>query len=615
MATTQFDDGDPARLLDSLGRLRAAATNAEAEFADELDALPPSIRASACNLAHYLGVRRHDIRPLQDDLAAMGLSSLGRLESHVLPTLDAVLDALRHMQGETTLSPATFRSRFAAGDARLSENTEVLLGRAPTGRSTRIMVTMPTEAATDARLVRDLVEAGMGVMRINCAHDDAPAWRAMVTNLRAAEAATGRSCRVLTDLGGPKLRTGTMRAAPRTLRLRPTRDAAGRTIGPLRLWFTRADAPIPASDAGQILVPVHLDGPLAARPGDRVHLVDARGRRRTLAVATHRADAFEAYCAKGLRLEQGLTAELEHADGSRTALTLGALGTAPEAAVLETGDRVHLRADPAPGRDAVRDDEGVVIEPAELPCTLPEVFADVRPGECVRFDDGRIEGVVEAASPERLVVRVTRARERGARLAGDKGINLPDSRLSLPPLTERDLADLDVVVELADLVGMSFVRDPEDVRTLRRELAARGAEHLGVMLKIETRDAFEHLPRILLAGLGPSPLGVMVARGDLAVEIGFERLAEVQEEILWFSEAAHVPVVWATQVLDTLARKGAPSRAEVTDAAMGGRAECVMLNKGPHVVDAVRFLDDVLARMQAHQHKKTAMLRALHVSR
>ena len=107
----------------------------------------------------------------------------------------------------------------------------------------------------------------------------------------------------------------------------------------------------------------------------------------------------------------------------------------------------------------------------------------------------------------------------------------------------------------------------------------------------------------------------MVARGDLGVEIGFERLAEVQEEILWLCEAAHVPVIWATQVLESLAKKGMPSRAEVTDAAMGGPAECVMLNKGPHIVEAVRFLSDVLGRMQGHHDKKRATLRRLSVSR
>lgn len=79
----------------------------------------------------------------------------------------------------------------------------------------------------------------------------------------------------------------------------------------------------------------------------------------------------------------------------------------------------------------------------------------------------------------------------------------------------------------------------------------------------------------------------MIARGDLAVECGYERMAEVQEEILWICEAAHLPVIWATQVLESLAKKSQPSRAEITDAAMGERPECVMLNKGPHIAAAV----------------------------
>jgi len=119
---------------------------------------------------------------------------------------------------------------------------------------------------------------------------------------------------------------------------------------------------------------------------------------------------------------------------------------------------------------------------------------------------------------------------------------------------------------------------------------------------------------MLLTAMRAPCCGVMIARGDLVVECGFERLAEVQEEILWLCEAAHVPVIWATQVLETLAKEGRPSRAEITDAAMGLRAECVMLNKGPYVVSAVRVLDDILRRMHAHQAKKRSMLRELHLA-
>jgi pyruvate kinase len=184
----------------------------------------------------------------------------------------------------------------------------------------------------------------------------------------------------------------------------------------------------------------------------------------------------------------------------------------------------------------------------------------------------------------------------------------------LPALTKRDIADLRFVVQHADIVGLSFVRRPEDVAALQAELERLNAADIGIALKIETQDAFEHLPAILLQALRSRHVGVMIARGDLAVECGWERMAEAQEEILWICEAAHVPVIWATQVLENLAKRGAPSRAEITDAAMGERAECVMLNKGPHLVEAVRVLDNILCRMEAHQSKKSARLRRLHLS-
>jgi pyruvate kinase len=147
-----------------------------------------------------------------------------------------------------------------------------------------------------------------------------------------------------------------------------------------------------------------------------------------------------------------------------------------------------------------------------------------------------------------------------------------------------------------------------------QHLAKLGRPDLGLVLKIETQLGFENLPELLMEAMRSRAVGVMIARGDLAVECGYERLAEIQEEILWISEAAHIPVIWATQVLESLAKTGRPSRSEITDAAMGERAECVMLNKGPFVVEAVQVLNDILGRMEAHQEKKASMLRKLNVA-
>jgi pyruvate kinase len=309
-------------------------------------------------------------------------------------------------------------------------------------------------------------------------------------------------------------------------------------------------------------------------------------------------------------LVPGLEVALRREDGERRAV-IGELPARQGAIPLATGDTLLLRASSVPGRPAARDERGQVLMPACIGCTMPEILPDVRSGDPVWFDDGRIGGVVERASPEELQVRITHAPPGGAKLRADKGINLPDSALRIPALTAKDLEDIAFVAKHADMVALSFANCAGDVRALQDELARHGGHRPLIVLKIETQRGFRNLPAMLLAALREGPCGVMIARGDLAVECGFERLAEVQEEILWLCEAAHVPVIWATQVLETLAKTGLPSRAEITDAAMGNRAECVMLNKGPHVVEAVRVLSNILTRMRSHQQKKRSMLRAL----
>jgi pyruvate kinase len=247
-------------------------------------------------------------------------------------------------------------------------------------------------------------------------------------------------------------------------------------------------------------------------------------------------------------------------------------------------------------------------------CTLPEIVADVKVGDRFYYDDGALSGKAIVADGQSFTVEISYACKGRKKVKPDKGINLPDTDFRISSLTPKDVDDLDFIVAHADMVGMSFVRSATDVDQLVNEIVRRNAQGLGIVLKIETRRAFEELPKLMLSAMRVPPVGVMVARGDMGVELGFRRMAEVQEEVLWLAEAAHVPVIWATQVLENLAKYGMPSRAEVTDAAMSGRAECVMLNKGEHIVETVRFLDDILRRMSEHQHKKLAMLRKLSIS-
>jgi pyruvate kinase len=269
---------------------------------------------------------------------------------------------------------------------------------------------------------------------------------------------------------------------------------------------------------------------------------------------------------------------------------------------LREGDRLFLRFDAA-----APDPEEAEAARARCGCTLPGAVAQVPAGAGVAFDDGKIVGAVTGRAASGLWIEIVRTKPGGARLKADKGINFPGAGLTVEALTAADRAALDVVAEAADVVGHSFVQSAEDVDALHEALAARGASP-GVIAKVETERAFRNLPEMVVAGAGRRPFGVMIARGDLGVEIGFSRLSEVQEEVLWLCEAAHVPVVWATEVLASLVKRGVAARGEFTDAAMGARAECVMLNKGPFLPEGVRTLADVLRRAERHIDKKTPQL-------
>jgi len=503
------------------------------------------------------------------------------------------------------------------GQKLLEKRTQELLGSDVPNRWVRIMVTLPSHAASDPELVRQLMEAGMNCARINGAHDTPPEWSKMINNVRKAERAAGLYCRILFDLGGSKLRTGPVARGPAVIKWRPTRDALGQVIEPARVWLTPEGAeellPEPAQAS------ISLPGKWLARleTGEVVRFLDTRKNRRELKVISKLGSSRWAESRKTAYLKTGtvLTVDRPSEKQKRRKVKVGHLPSREEPVLLNAGDLLVLTQSLKPGTSAKKDAEGQVTVPARIGCGVRQIFRDVRVGERIWFDDGKMGGLVEKVSRTQLVVRIDRVRPGGGKLRGDRGINLPDSRLRCPSLLPKDLKDLEFAVGQADLVGYSFVRSPDDVKRLQRELARLKGEHLGIVLKIETRAAFERLPDLLLTAMESPLVGVMIARGDLAVECGYERLAEVQEEILWMCEAAHVPVIWATQVLETMAQDGQPSRAEVTDAAMGVRAECVMLNKGPEMVATVRTLDDILTRMQAHQNKKQSMLRSLNVAR
>ncbi len=572
-----------ARLLDSEAVKRRAS----------IEAVLLQHRSSALNLAHYLGLRSQDVRKLQLDLAAHGLSSLGRCEGHVRDTVDW-LDVW--LSGAPPGSESVRRDYPDAAEAEhlLHENARALFGPRPRDRHVYIMVTAPEAPEATQGWADSLISAGANVLRINAAHGSPSEWRQVIGTFRGRAQALGVPVRVVIDLPGPKLRTNIRQREPGVLHVRRGKDALGRTTHPATMRLV-------ARNAGEDQLPVPLEWLSEIKSGDRLRLTQPSGRRRQLNVRRLRALGLVATCKRSVYATSGSRLIWERGGTVRAKGRVGVIPDRTRRVTLAVGDHFLLSESGRP-RDARK---------VALALEEPTLIAAVKPGERVIMDDGRIVAVAEAHGNEGLRCRVTSLVKPSVRLLSAKGITFPDSEFSLDALGPADEEALAFALEFADAVGVSFVNTSTDVARVGERIQAAGKSEFGMILKLETRGALRNLPAILFEALKYGHVGLMIARGDLAIEVGFERLAEMQEELLWFGEACHLPVVWATQVLETLAHTGLPTRAEVTDAAMSMRAECVMLNKGPYIATANRLLADIIRKMEAHQYKKRALYRRL----
>jgi pyruvate kinase len=214
-----------------LESIRSRAAEFEADYADVLNEVHPLYQRSARNLVHYLALRQVDIRELQQELAVMGLSSLERAERNVMASIQAV-------QGALVESPGTADTDYGALDLHnpiADRNKDAILGSCPEDRHVSIMVTMPTDAATNQAHVEEMLNAGMNVARINCARDDQEIWTGIIRNVRTASEISNKPCRIVMDLAGPKIRTGALQPGPRVVHIRPRRDPLGRIIAPRRI--------------------------------------------------------------------------------------------------------------------------------------------------------------------------------------------------------------------------------------------------------------------------------------------------------------------------------------------------------------------------------------------
>lgn len=461
-------------------------------------------RLSSKNLYRYLIIRKYNLEQIHESLSELGISSLRSPEEYVYKNVANTLKMVRLLRGKKWEADSKIEAiGFGKSKKLLKKHANHLFNENRKKYFTQIMVTMPDEAADDTALVRDLIQAGMKIARINLSHGDIAQWEKMVANLKKVGEELDTPIKIYMDLAGPKIRTAEIAIT---------------------------------TDKGKVKDFIRI------REGDRLILT----RKNTL------------------------------------------------------------------GQKAIRDADKKVIKAAKVGVLLPQIIDDLQVNETVFFDDGMIEAVVISKHKTEAELCILKAYK--SKLKGHKGINFPQTNLKLPSLTELDIELLPFVIRHADIVGYSFVRNAKDVRKLYRELDKLQSKDLGIVFKIENKEAVDNLPLILFQAMKKRKIGVMIARGDLAVEIGYERISEVQNDILWLCEAGHIPVIWATQVLENLAKTGMATRAEVSDAAISAMAECVMLNKGPHIVEAVRTLNHILVKMESHYFKKKNTLRPLAVA-
>ncbi len=584
----------------------------------ELDAVRPDYRKSAENLLAYTALRQLDLRKLQLELAQWGLSSLGRCEGHVLSSLDELQNRLEESlrQGGPAPTPrgASEELTWREAERLLHRHTRALLGERPAPRHVYIMVTAPDEAPDEAWCA-SLMAAGMSVLRINSAHGDPGSWRKTAEQARRAAARLGRPLRILVDLEGPKIRVAPVAPGPTVARFRPPKDALGRVTQALRVLVLGASEPPPPSGVEPLLVPdAWLD---QLRVGDAIHTRDSRERRRVFRVVEVTRGAAVVEVTRTTYLIPACTLSLRRGKQELGQAQVQGVRALEGHIEVGLGDEFQLWLSPVPGEPGVRHPTlpGAWLSPPRVGVELGGVSIFLKPGHRVLIDDGKIETTVVAIDGLVATVKVVHSAGDRVKIRAEKGVNFPDSELRSSALSAQDRAVLPEILPSTDALGISFVRTQADLNEALGFIQAQpGGDRAGVIVKLETAYALQSLPDLLLEAMRHYPAGVMIARGDLAVEVGFERLAEVQQEILWFCEAAHLPVIWATQVLDALARTGIPSRAEITDASMSVQAECVMLNKGPHVADACRTLDAILQKMEQHQYKRRTLYRPLRIS-
>ncbi len=240
----------------------------------------------------------------------------------------------------------------------------------------------------------------------------------------------------------------------------------------------------------------------------------------------------------------------------------------------------------------VEGDDGLIVS------QYRQLHNEVKKQDRILLDDGKIELVVIGVENQDISCKVV----YGGILSNHKGINLPDTRLAITAVSEKDLRDVDLAIELgADFLALSFVRTGKDVIQLQEYLAEKGAD-IPIIAKIEKPEAVSNIKSIM-----DKAYGIMIARGDLGIELPAEQVPLIQRDLIKLARDNHCPVIVATQMLESMIHSSRPTRAEVGDVAHAAlsSADAVMLSAetaaGDYPVESVKSMDRILREMENYQ--------------
>ena len=269
------------------------------------------------------------------------------------------------------------------------------------------------------------------------------------------------------------------------------------------------------------------------------------------------------------------------------AILLDTKGPEIRTGLLEGGKKVTLRE----GSEFILYTEEMTGNETGCCVTYPGLAKDVKPGDRILIDDGLIELKVKQIKSGNMVCHV----ENGGELGERKGVNVPNVKVKLPAVTEKDIDDILFGIQQdIDFIAASFIRSAKGVKEIRKILKENHAEHISIIAKIENAEGVENIDEIIEASDG-----IMVARGDLGVEIPAQEVPHIQKMIIKKCNERYVPVITATQMLDSMIRNPRPTRAEVADVANAiyDGTDAVMLSgetaAGKYPVEALKMMNEI----------------------